>query len=217
MTMTLYPKPTSLLLGAALIAMLGCIHKPVFDYEIEPGAPVTQFATVALDPRELVWQVEGQRPIDPWEYRAAVVKELRQRGYRFVKAGEADLWLDIIAVSPAGGRPDQAVAQLLPNGGQASARNQRGIGRQADGTAMGVPGAGSSVGAEAAAYNARPTEVTTIVKLVSRADEKTLWTGTVVIPAYRPGSGPQVPPAEWIHRLLVPLPPCAKNQASVQQ
>jgi hypothetical protein len=203
--MTPYLKPIVLLLG---VALLGCIHKASFEYEVEPGAPVARLGTVAMDPRELVWEVEGQRPIDPWEYRAAVVKELRQRGYRFVKAEGADLWLDIIAVSPAGSGNERTPLVMQPSGAQSSARNQRGMGRPAEGSTFGAPG--GPVGAEGPVYNARPVEVTTVIRLVERASEKTLWTGTAVIPPHRPGSGPEVTAAEWIGRLLAPLPPCAK-------
>ena len=203
--MTFAPKSIALLLG---IALLGCIHKPIFDYEVEPGAPVARFRTVAQDPRELVWQVEGQHPVDPWEFRAAVVKELHQRGFHFVKAEEADLWLDIITMSPAANRSDRAPSILNPNTTQGSARNRSGNGRPVEGSTFGSPG--GPVGSGGAAFNATPLEVTAIVKLTSRMDEKPLWTGTVVIPAYRPGSGPQITVAEWIAKLLAPLPGSAK-------
>jgi len=208
--MTLRTLLLSTLLGATL---LGCLVRPQFEYEVEPGAPVARFATLALDPRPLVWRVEGQRVVDPWEYREAVLQEFRTRGFRPAKAEEADLWLDIVAMAPGSG-PQRTVAPT--NGGQGR-NNMRAGGRAqaADGTTFGAPG--GPVGAQAAAYNAIPTQMTVMVKVVSRADEKTLWYGSVTMPANKPGDGVQKQPADWVHKLLEPLPAREKVEADGQK
>jgi hypothetical protein len=198
--MTRYTPVLITLLGATL---LGCLVRPQFEYEVEPGAPVARFATLALDPRPLVWQVDGQHVVDPWEYREAVVQEFRARGFHPVKADAADLWLDIIAMAPGTGQAQRTVPP--PNGGQGR-NNVRAGGRSqaADGTTFGAPG--GPVGAQPAAYNAIPTQMTVMVKVVSRADEKTLWYGSVTMPANKAGEAGQKQPSDWIHKLLEPLP-----------
>lgn len=185
----------------ALLLGLACAPKePSFVYDVPPGPALAALGTVALDPRQQVWKLDGQYSADPWEFRQPVLEELRGKGYRFVPSGEAELWLDLIAFRPqqgGGGAPRETGPQATGKGHRGGGQN----GNQGPGPG-GAPG--GRMGAEGAA--SRPTgEVTLIVRLVSSRDEKVLWFASVAVPPGKPGPG-TVPPEVLIHRLLGPLP-----------
>ena len=59
-------------------------------------------------------------------------------------------------------------------------------------------GTGSTAGAA--------TERTVIVKVLTRDGEKRLWAGSVLMPPPRSGAGLQPSAADWMRKLLAPLP-----------
>ena len=176
----------------ALVLAPACAPSSPFAYSVEPGPALDRLRTVALDPRGLAWVLEGQRAVDPGEFRAPVAQELRGKGFRFVQADAAELWLDLIAMEPASARPVPVAKE-----GEGEGRGRRGQGCRG----------GGRQGGEAAVPMRHPSGgLTLIVKLVSCADEKTLWYGSVKIPAPKQGQGAQRGPEDWVRQLLQPLP-----------
>lgn len=180
---------------AALVLTLGCTHEPSFVYDVAPGTALASLATVAPNPRQQVWQLDGQYSAEPWEFREPVLQELRAKGFVLVRPETADLWLDLVAFRPALSRAQDPQEPL--NRGRY---------------------AGSPDGRKSGEGNPRPSSrsvssgpVTLIVRLVSSRDEKVLWYGSVVMPDTKPGPGKPLP-EEMVRRLLQPLP--ARSGAS---
>jgi len=179
----------------SLLLALGCgTRKPSFTYDGQAQA-VPAGATLAPDPRPLVWQVDGMREVNGEHYRMAVLRELAAKGFRPVPAASAEVWLAVVVLAPGQGRGGEDRGQG-GHGGPQGGGHGRGRGGAEGGRGLG--------GNPAPEPEAR--ERTVIVKLVAREGEKTLWTAAVDIPAHKRGDGLPVLPEDWMRRLLEPLP-----------
>ncbi len=191
-----------LFLGSALVTTLalGCAHAPVFNYDVSPNWRPAAAASVALDPRELVWNVAGQRMVGAGPFRPAVVQSIKAKGYHFVDAPQADLWVHIVVMSPVGGN----TRTIMPS---REGRTGDGMRGGAHGMRGGPAGSGGFPSQDRAYVGEEPASgVTLVVELVERANLKTCWYGSVEIPPAKPGSPDDLALEEWVRRLLLPLP-----------
>lgn len=115
------------------------------------------------------------------------MEELHAKGFRFVQAGDADLWLDLMAFRP-GKAPVQDAARNVPE------RGRRNLGQ------------GARKAGEDPAPPRSSGDVTVIVRLVSRADEKVLWQGSMAVPGGKPAPDAPATPEDLVRHLLQPLP-----------
>lgn len=190
------------LLCLSLLLAPGCgAKKASFSYDGQVQA-VAGGATLALDPRQLVWQVDGMHEVDGEHYRQAVLQELAAKGFRPGSPDSADLWLDVVVLAPGQARSE--APELRGKGGPAASGGP-GSGR-GRGRGMAEGGRGSGGGEAPADREPESRERTVIVKLVAREGGRTLWTAAVAIPPHKPGKGRPVLEEDWMRRLLEPLP-----------
>ena len=196
------PRIAALLLAAAT---LGCVTEPQFTYDVRQGPVLDRAATLAVDPRALVWSLPGQHTEDPGAFRHAVLQELRAKGYLPAKPQDADLWLDVIVLAPQ--RTGRTAPPPAGRGGQAGGgMNPGGRGRNHD---LGAPDGGPRVEGPGQGEPSARGDLTVMVRLLSRSDEQVAWSGTLVIPGHPAKAEAHAAPEEWMHRLLAPL--AAKN------
>jgi hypothetical protein len=162
-----------------LTAALGCNKEPAFTYDAAPGG-LERMATFAVDPRQLIFRVDGKREVDPGYFRAAVLQELRAKGFTPGQAAAADLWVDVIVLAEA--EREISAAKTQGEGDQPGAGRGRGKGAP--------PAVGRSVASG---------DLIVMVKLVSRTELKTLWYGKAYLPSEKSL------PEESIRALLRPL------------
>jgi hypothetical protein len=196
------------LLPLCLLLLLGpaCSRGPSFAHEVTPGVSLDSFHTVALDTRrDLVWVVEGQRTLEAPAYREAVLRELEAKGLRAMDPDQADLWLEVIAMVPA--------REGAPGGMREGGGGGRRGGGMAAGGGRGGLGGGRGAGALPGQAPRTPPvstggELTVVVKLLSRTDQRMVWFGSATFPAPERGDAPSPldTPAGRMRRLMEPYP-----------
>jgi hypothetical protein len=190
------PRP-HLRLGLGLAVLLGlaaCSKGPELFYTRTPGAALDPPRAFALDPRtDLVWILEGQRTLRAPDYQRAVVQALEAKGYGRADADQAALWVDVVVAVPERGRSEGKAPEGAKGGGR------RGGGR------------GGSSGGRGA--EPRPTqewapvsgELTLLVKVLDRTDQRVLWTGSARFPK-SDAAGLSDTPEARARLLLAPFP-----------
>ena len=97
----------------ALALALGCAQRtPRCTFEQAPGVDLSRYRTFAPDPRrELLLVSRDLRRVEVPGLRERASRELESRGYLPAQAGEAELWLEVLALAPgrreAGSRPQE--------------------------------------------------------------------------------------------------------------
>ena len=181
--------PPSIRPAAYLLLVLGlaCGSKePTFTYDTGPGLETAR--SFALDPRQLIFRVDGRREVEAGTFRTAAIRELKAKGFTQAGADAADVWVNVIVLADAVDR----------DGGPARKPEAGGEGR---GKGHGGKGAPPEL---ATAHHGMPSgDLTVMVKVMSRDGQRTLWYGRADLPAQKPGQGPQ---EEHVRALMEPLP-----------
>ncbi|WP_306599733.1 hypothetical protein [Geothrix sp. 21YS21S-2] len=181
--------PPSIRPAAYLLLVLGlaCGSKgPRFTYDTGPGLETVR--SFALDPRQLIFRVDGRREVDAGTFRTAAILELKAKGFTQAGAGVADAWVNVIVLADGADR-DEGPARKLDAGGEG-----RGKGRGARGAPPELT---------AARHSMPSGDLTVMVKVMSRDGQRTLWYGRADLPARKPGQGPQ---EDHVRTLMEPLP-----------
>lgn len=198
-------------LGALLIFCgigVGC-SRPSFSYDSRPGTAVEHFRDVALDPRkDFILGVENMHRVNAPEIQSQVVGALEAKGYRFVPADQAELWLDVVTLSAGGSRHGSSNGTGKPEG-RSGAGGGRG-GRGSRGGGMG--GRNQQEGGETASrdLSAPGGDLMIVVELVERTSTEMVWTGVLELPMPKSAPKDQATTKGMIEaevkQLLEPLP-----------
>jgi hypothetical protein len=199
-----------------LAALLACSGQPKFLYEADPALRMAAFRTVAFDPRELIWTANGQRPVRTDLVRQQVQALLEGRGLRWVEAGAADLWVNVVAMRPERGGASHGNAKGH-SAGQGGGRGGMHGGQGGQGGRDRLSAAGGEAPVPEAPVSRRSgtfdefdlaDDLTITVRLLRREDERRVWVGSVFLPAA--GKDQQIgrrnAVAEVVRQLLEPLP-----------
>lgn len=190
---------TAVALGLCSLLGLGACSRPAFEYVVQADLAKWPDKTVALDPRaDVVYILEGKRPVDADAHRKAVMADLETRGFRLVPPGQASLWVDVWSLIPASAeRGSEAATRSKGEGGghgKSGGRGGEGSHRGGSGMALDAPRSGN-------------LDLTLVVQFLERENLRLVWrgTGTLTLKERIRPDGTLSPEAE-VRRLLEPLP-----------
>lgn len=210
----------SKMFGALLILScvgMGC-SKPTFSYDARPGSAVEHFRNVALDPREdFILGVANMHRVDAPVILGQVVAALEAKGYRFVPADQAELWLDVFTLAKGGSRHGNSNETGKPEGrsgagGGRSSRGSRGSGMEGGRAGRGGGERNPQEGGESSSrdLSAPGGDLMIVVELVERRNTEMVWTGVLELPMPKAAPKAQASTKGMIEaevkHLLEPLP-----------